>query len=72
MNLLNREKQGFVFDLEKWVFKNINFVQNEIKNGKYINDLNPKILSQLTVNKSRINGLRIWKLFFLEKYLEQI
>jgi asparagine synthase (glutamine-hydrolysing) len=71
-SFLNREKQGFVFDLEKWVFKNINFVQNEIKNGKYINDLNPKILSQLTVNKSRINGLRIWKLFFLEKYLEQI
>ena len=71
-SFLNREKQGFVFDLEKWVFENINFVQNEIKNGKYINNLNPKILSQLTVNKSRINGLRIWKLFFLEKYLEQI
>ena len=56
----------------KPTFDEIFLVQNEIKNGKYINDLNPKILSQLTVNKSRINGLRIWKLFFLEKYLEQI
>lgn len=71
-SFLNREKQGFVFDLENWIFENISFVQDEIKKGKFIHDLNPNILSKLSVNKSRINGLRIWKLFFLEKYLEQI
>jgi len=71
-SFLNREKQGFVFDLENWIFKNINFVKDEIKKGKLIHDLNPNILSILAINKSRINGLRIWKLFFLEKYLEQI
>ncbi len=71
-SFLNREKQGFVFDLENWIFQNISFVKDEIKNGKIVNDLNPNILSKLSVNKSRINGLRIWKLFFLEKYLEQI
>ena len=71
-SFLNREKQGFVFDLENWIFQNISYVKDEIKNGKIVNDLNPNILSKLSVNKSRINGLRIWKLFFLEKYLEQI
>ena len=71
-SFLNREKQGFVFDLENWIFQNISFVKDEIKNGKIVNNLNPNILSKLSVNKSRINGLRIWKLFFLEKYLEQI
>lgn len=69
---LNRKKQGFVFDLESWIFQNISFVKDEIKSGQFVNDLNPNILSMLTVNKSRINGLRIWKLFFLEKYLESI
>ena len=63
---------NIVFDLENWIFQNISFVQDEIKNGKFVNDLNSNILSTLTINKSRINGLRIWKLFFLEKYLEQI
>ena len=38
----------------------------DLKNIKYFSKENYKI------NKSRINGLRIWKLFFLERYLKNI
>jgi len=68
----NRTKQGFVFDTKEWVYSNIDKIENQIFNGKIVKDLNPKIVSILKVNKSRINSLRLWKLFVLEKYFSNI
>ena len=68
---LNRPKQGFVFDVEKWVYKNIGYIKNEL-NGSIINEYNNKIVNTLSVNKSRINGIRIWKLFVLAKFMKRL
>jgi asparagine synthase (glutamine-hydrolysing) len=71
-NFTSRNKQGFVFNLEGWVYKNMDIISETLKNGDYVVHLNKNILSHLSINKSRINGLRIWKLFFLERYLKNI
>ena len=68
---LLRKKQGFIFDVENWVFNNIDFILSKISNGHVINNLNENIVNLLSINKSRINGQRIWKLFVLEHYLER-
>ena len=68
---LLRKKQGFVFDVENWVFNNIDFILSKISNGHIIHNLNENIVNLLSINKSRINGQRIWKLFVLEHYLER-
>ena len=69
---LQRKKQGFVFDVEKWVYDNINFVKEVISNGEIIKNLNQNAISLLQLNKSRINGQRIWRLFVLENYISKI
>ena len=69
---LNRKKQGFVFNLEGWVYNNLNTIEDTINDGAYIKSFNKNILKILSINKSRINGQRIWKLFFLERYLRNI
>jgi len=50
----------------------MDIISETLKNGDYVVHLNKNILSHLSINKSRINGLRIWKLFFLERYLKNI
>ena len=68
---LNRPKQGFVFDVEKWVYNNIGYIKNEL-NGSIINEYNNKIVNTLSINKSRINGIRIWKLFVLSDFMKRL
>ena len=67
-----RRKKGFVFDLESWIFNNTSYVSDTLNKG--INSyLIPKnLISKLSINKSRINANRIWKLFVLEYYLSSI
>lgn len=69
---INRPKQGFVFNLEGWVYNNLNLINEVIDEGSVVKNLNNNAIRRLTINKSRINGLRIWKLFFLEYYLLNI
>ena len=71
-DFLQRKKQGFVFDVEKWVYNNINFIIEVISNGEIIKNLNQNAISLLQLNKSRINGQRIWRLFVLENYISKI
>jgi len=66
---INRPKQGFVFNVEDWVYSNLLLIEDLFKSGIVVNNLNSKILKTLSINKSRINGQRIWKLFVLENYL---
>jgi len=68
-NFINRPKKGFVFDVENWVYNNIDFIDDVINQGKVVKSMNKNILKNLSINKSRINGIRIWKLFVLESYL---
>ena len=71
-NFLDRKKQGFVFDLENWVFANLNLIFESVKRGKIVGGLNKDIISLLSKRKTRVNALRIWKIFVLEKYLEEL
>ena len=71
-DFLLRKKQGFIFDVENWVFNNLGFILDKILNGHVVTNLNDKIINLLSINKSRINGQRIWKLFVLEHYLERV
>ena len=67
---LNRKKMGFVFDLESWIYKNKNYIKSTINNSKHLREVNLKKLPLLFLYKSRINAIRIWKLFFLSIYLD--
>lgn len=69
---INRKKQGFVFDVESWVFNNIFFINEYLDRGSLVKDMKPNILNLLTRNKTRINGIRIFKLFILENYLQNL
>ncbi len=69
---VNREKKGFVFDLENWVYSNIGYINLLVSSGKFSNNLDLGAINKLTINKSRINSHRIWKMFVLEHYLSRI
>jgi len=71
-NFIDRKKQGFVFDLEQWVYRNINYIQDTISEGNLVNSFPKNTIKLLSINKSRINANRIWKLYVLEKYLSRI
>ena len=68
---LNREKKGFAFDVENWININKEEVIETFFYGDYIKKYNKNIFKELNQIKSRINGIRIWKLYLLEKYLER-
>ena len=70
-DFINREKMGFVFNLEKWTYGNIGIIKNELQK---LNDFDIAFssLNKLSKIKSRINAQRIWKLYFLEKYLKSL
>ena len=69
---INRKKMGFVFDLENWVYNNLELVSGVINNTQEFSNLDLEKLSSLYRNKSRINAHRIWKLFFLAKYIRDL
>ena len=69
---LNRPKQGFVFNIEEWVFKNNNLIEERIEGGIVSEILDKNIIKKLTRVKSRMNANRIWKIFFLETYWSKI
>ncbi len=67
----NRRKKGFSLDIEKWIYNNIDIINDYIENGTVVKSLNPNIIKKLSINKSRINSHRIWKLFVLEHFLQR-
>lgn len=71
-DFINRKKQGFVFDIENWVYKNFNTIEESYKYGKVSSYLDIKNINKLNNFKSRINSHRIWKLFVLEHYLNSL
>lgn len=69
---IDREKKGFVFDLENWIYENFKFVKTNLLEGVLNNYFNINNLKYLKVNKSRINAHRMWKLYVLERYLHNV
>lgn len=67
---LNRPKQGFVFNLEKWVYQNKAMVYEVITSNDIFRIFDEKKLDKLFKNISRINGLRIWRLFVLSNHIK--
>jgi len=70
-NFLNRKKQGFMFDVESFVYKyEDEFYENIIYLSKVL-DLNIKSIKNLFKFKTRMNANRIWKLKVLSNYFSK-
>lgn len=69
---VNRKKQGFVFNLEKFIYENIDQILEIIKQNDSGLNLDLKALNHLKKYKSRMNAIRIWKLLFLEIYFSSL
>lgn len=67
---INRKKQGFVFDTKNWVYDNLENINQTFQNGKIVTNIDENILTKLSRVRTTQNALRIWKLFFLEKYFQ--
>ena len=65
---INRKKQGFVFDMESWIYNNKPVINETLSNGKIVGNYFTNPINKLSLYKSRINALRIWKLYTLENY----
>ena len=68
---INRKKMGFVFNLEKWTFSNIDKIKNEFEKLNTYN-ISKSTIKKLSIVKSRINAQRIWRLYLIEKYLRSL
>lgn len=64
---LNRDKMGFVFDLENWIFSNEEDLINTISRSPIFKESNFKKLFE---TKTRINAIRILKILTLSIFLE--
>ena len=62
---------GFVFNLEKWIFSNIDKIKDEFEKLNSYN-ISKSTINKLSIVKSRINAQRIWRLYFMEKYLRSL
>ncbi len=69
---LDRSKMGFVFELEKWIYDNESLIKNTIMNNNLSNYVDLNKINQLFYFKTRINALRIWKIYFIEKFLNSL
>jgi asparagine synthase (glutamine-hydrolysing) len=69
-DFLNRPKQGFVFSVEDWVFKNKQLVVNAILDVNNFEVFDKSKLDKLYLRKTRINGLRLWRIFLINRYLD--
>jgi len=69
-SFLDRKKMGFVFNVEKWIYENLDMIKSYLIEGNTRFNNYSEILSDLSIRKSRINAQRIWKIYVLEKYLK--
>ena len=67
-----RKKQGFVFNLENYIYENFDKILDVIKENKSGLNLELKTLNKLSKFRSRINAIRIWKILFLEVYFSSL
>ena len=58
--------------LKDSVYDNISYLDSELGDSIITSEFNKNILKSLSLNKTRINGIRIWKLFVLSKFMKRI
>ncbi len=66
---LNRSKMGFVFNLESWIYENLDEIQGYIFETDSFNIYKKNSIKKLSINKSRINAQRLWKMYLIQKLL---
>lgn len=67
---LERQKMGFSINLNNIVYNNINTINDQITSSILNNFIDLSKVKKLLKVKSRINAIRIWKLYSLSMYLE--
>ena len=67
-DFLNRKKQGFIFDVESFVYKYEDEFYENILYLSTVFDISSNIIKNLFKFKTRINANRIWKLKVLSDY----
>ena len=63
---------GFVFNLESWIYENLENISDQINDGKISEMFNMSNFRSINHRKSRMNAQRIWKLLTLENFLQDI
>ena len=66
----HRTKQGFVFDLEKWIYNHNRIIFEILSESLISTFFEIKNIKYLLIYKSRINAIRIWKLLTLHYFFE--
>ena len=66
---LNRSKMGFVFNLESWIYENLDEIEGYIYETDSFNIYKRNSIKKLSINKSRINAQRLWKMYLIQKLL---
>ena len=61
---------GFVFDVQKFIFSNLEIIHDYLEDG-YVEKNYKNIFNILSINKTRINSLRIWRILVLENFIKQ-
>lgn len=68
-NFVNRRKQGFTFNLEKFIYENEQYFFENVKNLSLILNFDIEKVKRIFNYKTRMNANRIWKLYVLNIYL---
>ena len=71
-SFLNRKKMGFVFNVKDWVYKNYDYLYSYLESGLIKEYFSIKSIKRLKFFKTRVNALRLWKIYFLEKYIKDV
>jgi asparagine synthase (glutamine-hydrolysing) len=69
---LQRKKMGFIFDVEKFIYSNINHIAELIESGYIRKHYEVDFIKLLLLNKSRMNANRIWRVLVLETFINQL
>lgn len=65
---INRKKMGFVFNIENFIFNNLDNIKIYMSENNQILENNMNILNKLSIYKSRINAIRILKLIIFTEF----
>ena len=71
-DFLQRKKMGFIFDVEKFIYSNINHIAELIESGYIRKHYEVDFIKLLLLNKSRMNANRIWRVLVLETFINQL
>tara|TARA_A100001015_G_C15030106_1_gene732716 strand:- start:331 stop:2121 length:1791 start_codon:yes stop_codon:yes gene_type:complete len=69
---LDRPKQGFVFDYKNWVYENFSTIKEVIDSSEITEFVDINNLYKLRNIKTRVNALRIWRVYVLASYLIEV